>query len=356
MVKKFSILMLSILILFSSLILGCSSKPNATENNTGGNTQVQTYEWKFALEEVSGGLQDIYAKKFKELIEKNSNGRVKVNIYYLGQLGDGANQFELVQNGAIQLSFMSTGATGTLVPEANFFSMHFLFPSDIAKAQELMYNSKAINETLKSAYLAKNFNILDWIQEGYCQFTGNKLVKTPSDFKGFKMRIMVSPLIAAQFQAYGADTINMPFAEVYSGLQLGMADGQTNPISLIEEMKFYEVQKYLMMINSELGVIALGSNAQWWDELPDDLKKVVKDSILELRPYYLEQVIKVENERLEKMKETKMEIVEYTNEERDAFRKAARTDAVLNKYIEIAGPNGKTLMDQFFQESESYFK
>lgn len=134
------------------MLTGCGSEEEAAGDGAAETQEAIT--WTFAHEEVQGSVQDRYAQKFKEAIEAKTDGAVKIDVYPVGQLGDGANQVELLQNGAIQLGINNPGSVGTLVPETNLFSLHFLLPSDMDKAHELVNNSEAM-EMLNQKYLEK---------------------------------------------------------------------------------------------------------------------------------------------------------------------------------------------------------
>lgn len=341
--KKITKLLLPILLL-SILLMGCSNE----EDTISGNEQVT---WKFAHEEVEGGVQDAYAKKFKEVIEEKSNGRIQIEIYQLGQLGDGANQVELLQNGAIELSIACTGATATLIPEANIFSLHYLFPGNDDILNRVLNESKAITEMINEKYYNNNIKILDWFHEGYNVWTSDRPITKPEDFKGFKIRTMASPIIASGYKAYGADPVAVPYMEVYSALQLKMVDGQINPITCVEEMKFYEVQDNMILSYPDALFEAVCVNRDLWESLPDDLKNILIDTVKEVDPY-VDQVTKELNvERLEKIKsESDIEVIELTEEQQEEFRKMSIP--VREEFVEMVGENSKQILDQLIKDIE----
>jgi len=313
----------------------------------------EAYTWKFAIDETQNSLQDHYAQIFKKIIEEKSNGEIKLNIYYLGQLGDSSEQVELLQMGGIDLALTAAGAVATLVPESNLFLMHYLFPSDLTKAKELLHSSKAINEKIATAFEKKNLVALDWMDEGYMQWTANRPIRTPDDFKGLKMRVMAAPIITDTYEAYGANPVYIPFSELYSALQLKMADGQTNPIDTIELMKFYEVQDYLMISNSDMYVAAFCMNKQLWESLPQEFKQLISDVVKEVQPLYTVEQTKYVNEKTDKiLKGGTMKIIKLTEEEKTQFADIAST--TWNKYLEVGGPNAKDILDTFLEEVKHY--
>lgn len=341
MKKVISIIM--ILMLMAAVVTGCGAK------EPSNSTEQETYTWRFAHEEMDGDVQDLYVKKFKEVIEKKSNGRVNIEIYPVGQIGDATQQAELLQNGGIEFAIVSPGNTGTLVPENQLFSLHFLFTDDMDKNAEIFKTSKALNEMLNKKYLEKNIQVLAYWTEGAMQWTTNKAVNTPEQWKGLKMRTMPSPMIVAAYQAYGANPTPVPYMEVYSGLQLNMIEGQENPLFAIDQMKFYEVQKFLTLASSNLYVTTTAVSPDFFKKLPKDMQQIILDTVDEIRDYSFEIQGDLNGKALDKIKaNSDIQIVELTEAEREAFR--AASGAAYDRYVEMVGPAGKEILEKLIEE------
>ncbi|HOB81797.1 MAG TPA: TRAP transporter substrate-binding protein DctP [Peptococcaceae bacterium] len=346
--KKLRILL--VLVMLGALFVGCTGGNTGDTGNAGSGEQ--TYQWKFVHEEAPGSMQDHYAQEFKRIIEEKSSGRIKVDIFPVGQLGDGSNLVELLQNGAVEFGINCPGATATIVPETNVFNTHFLLPGDTQKAREVLKTSPTIKEYINSAYYAQNMQVLDWFCEGYMMWTADREIRKPADMKGFKIRTMASPMIAAMYEAYGANPTPVPYMEVYSSLQLKMIDGQVNPLFAIEEMKFYEVQDYLILSKQDVFVATFCANKKYWEALPEDVKKLVTDSVEEVNEYIHEVADDLNNDRLEKMKaNSDIKVIELTEEEIDAFRQASMP--ARDKFLELGGPNAKAIMDGLVKDVEA---
>jgi TRAP-type C4-dicarboxylate transport system substrate-binding protein len=182
-------------------------------------------EWKFAIEEIEGSVQDAYAQKFKELIEEKTGGEVTVTIYPYGTLGTSADLTELVTQGAIQFANASPGHLGTMVPEIQVFSIPYLLSEENSVNKQVLTESEVIYNQLQEDFHDKGLHLLTMYPEGEMVWTTNKEIRTPEDFDNFKMRTMVSPMLVAAYEAYGASPTPMPYGEVYGGLQLGQIDG-----------------------------------------------------------------------------------------------------------------------------------
>ena len=203
-------------------------------------------EWKFAIEEIEGSVQDAYAQEFKKRIEEKTNGEVTVTVYPYGTLGTSAELTELVTQGAIQFANASPGHLGTMVPEIQVFSIPYLLSENNEVNKQVLTSSDVIYDKLQKDFNAKGLQLLTMYPEGEMVWTTDKEIHSPADFDNFKMRTMVSPMLVTAYEAFGASPTPMPYGEVYGGLQLKQIDGQVNPIFAIEEMKFYEVTDYMI--------------------------------------------------------------------------------------------------------------
>ena len=234
-------------------------------------------EWKFAIEEIEGSVQDAYAQKFKELIEEKTGGEVTVTIYPYGTLGTSADLTELVNQGAIQFANASPGHLGTMVPEIQVFSIPYLLSEENSVNKQVLTESEVIYNQLQEDFHDKGLHLLTMYPEGEMVWTTNKEIRSPEDFDNFKMRTMVSPMLVAAYEAYGASPTPMPYGEVYGGLQLGQIDGQVNPIFAIEEMKFYEVTDYMIFSGEQEFVTTVVTNSDWYQaDLSDENKQVAR--------------------------------------------------------------------------------
>ncbi|HSH35892.1 DctP family TRAP transporter solute-binding subunit [Schnuerera sp.] len=355
--KKF-IFSLIALVLVTALLVGCGGETNTTDSTSepsnGEDTEQaassgETYHWRFAHEENDGSIQDVYVKKFAEVLEEKSNGRITIDIYPVGQIGDATQQAELLQNGGLEFAMISPGNTGTLVPENQLFSLHFLFSENMDVNREVFKTSKALNEMLSEIYLEKNIQVLSYWTEGPMEWTTSKPVNTPDKWKGLKMRTMPSPMIVASYEAYGANPTPVPYMEVYSGLQLNMIEGQENPLSAIEEMKFHEVQDYLTLGSSSLYVTCTTVNPDFFNGLPEDIQQMILDTADELVDFSFEVQEELNGGALDKIVESSdIEVVHLTEEEREMFREASQT--AYEKYVEMVGSDGEAILNKLIEE------
>ncbi len=305
--------------------------------------------WKFSHEESVGSIQDMYAMKFKALVEERSSGKIRVDVYPVGQLGDGVGAVELIRYNAVNFSINNPATVATIIPENQLLSLQFVFSDDMEVNKKVLNEGNAIKE-LNKLYRAKDIIPLAWFQEGFQVITSNHPINSPDDMKGFKLRVMASPLLIASYSAYGANPTPVPYMETYSNLQLNMIDGQVNPVFAIEEMKFYEVQKCLNFLNQEIFVGTFCVNPVFWDSLTEEEREMVLDITKELDSYIFDIQNEYANVRLQKIVDNKPQITlkEYTAEEREAFK--AKAIIGYDWYLNLVGEKGQTLLNMMEED------
>ena len=166
-----------------------------------------------------------------------------------------------LRSGAIDFFTLSGLILSTLVPVASINGIGFAFKDypSVWKAMDGSLGGYVRGEIDKRGLVAMDKM---W-DNGFRQITSStRPIKVPADLKGFKIRVPVSPLWTSMFQAFGASPVSINFSEVYSALQTKIAEGQENPLSLIQIAKLYEVQKYCSMTEPHVGrVLDAGQHA-----------------------------------------------------------------------------------------------
>lgn len=319
------------LLCLALLLLGCESRP-------------EREVWRFAIEETAGSVQDQYAQRFAELVRERSGGEVEVVVYPYGALGTSDHITEQLHNGTLELAMSSPGHLGKLIPEVQAFLLHYVLSDDPAVNARAL-RDPALRAFLDALYAEKGLSFLTAFGEGRMAWTTREPIRRPEDFEGVRFRVMTSPLLLASYEAYGASPTPLPYAEVYSGLQLRMIDGQVNPVFAIEEMSFYEVTEHLIFPGHAEFVTTLAANPEWLEGLPAARREMVGDIVEQLQGEIFEVQARLGEERLAAIRERKpeMEIVTLDAEARAAFE--ARAIPVRQRYLELAGPRGERLLE-----------
>jgi len=306
---------------------------------------VNAANWRYAHEEYEGDVQDVYAYKFKEYIEENSDHTLQV--YRFGELGESDDIMEQTQAGILNFVNQSPGFTGALIPEAQIFFIPYLMPTDISTVIEFFRESKAINEDFPKLYADKGLELLQMYPEGEFVITLDEPVTTPEGMKNKKIRVMTNPLLSETYSAFGATPTPLPWGEVYGALQTNMINGQENPIFWIESGGLYEVSPNLIYTGHGWFTTAAMANKDFYDGLKDEDKKLIQDAA----DYAFEKIIThidgLADEALAKIQAAsdKVTVTRLNEEQIKAFK--ARAPQVEKKFIEMTGKGGEQLLNQF---------
>ncbi|MBI3516327.1 MAG: TRAP transporter substrate-binding protein [Proteobacteria bacterium] len=183
-----------------------------------------------------------YAEKFfAEQVAVLTNNAVKVETYANTQLGDAVANVQSVRNGTIGFTVVSASNLNQVVPQMDMFSLPFLFKSE---AHFWWFLAQPESEAFVKALEDKGLKKIGYIDSGSRNFFTQKPVKTPTDLKGQKIRVMASPVMVKTMEAMGATGVPVAWAELYTALQTGVVDGAENNHPSVVAKKFYEVSKY----------------------------------------------------------------------------------------------------------------
>ena len=187
------------------------------------------------------------ADKFKELAEKYSGGKVKVEVYPNSTLYKDKEELEALQLGAVQMLAPSNSKFGPIgIKEFEVFDLPYILP-DLKSLRKV--TDGPLGAQLLKKLDSKGMTGLAYWDNGFKQMSANKKLVAPADYKGLKFRIQSSKVLEAQFRALGSIPQVMAFSDVYQALQTGVVDGQENTWSNIYTQKMHEVQKYATVNN-----------------------------------------------------------------------------------------------------------
>ncbi|SHF47731.1 tripartite ATP-independent transporter solute receptor, DctP family [Desulforamulus putei DSM 12395] len=192
------------------------------------------------------------------------------------------------------------------------------------------------------------------IQKVYFADSGNskRSINKLEDIKGLKLRTMENQLHMAAWKQLGANPTPMAFGEVFTALQQGTVDGQENPLALIDSNKFYEANKYLTLSGHIYTPFVIMMNKKFFDELPQDLQKVVLDAVKEAGQYQRDLMKQQEEKSLKVIKDAGCVVNELPAEEKAKMVEALKP--VYDKGAEMMG--GRQLIDELMAEVEKVKK
>lgn len=221
--------------------------------------------------------------KFAELVEKESGGTIKGEVFSDGVLGGDRQVIEALQMGTVHATAVSTGVVAAFAPRFDAFDLPFLF-KDKATAYKV-FDGPIGQEVLQDLPKAKLVGFGYW-ENGFRHLTNNKLeVKTADDIKGLKIRTLESKVHVEAWKILGANPTPMSFSQLYTALEQKVVDGQENPYGNVVSSKFNEVQKYLTNTGHIYNANVFMVSKVFYDGLTDKEKEAVKKAALEARDY-----------------------------------------------------------------------
>jgi len=257
---------------------------------------------------------------FADELKKRSNGRIEPQVFPHGQLGSDPEIMNKLEMGSIQ--FMNTGGMmlSRWTKKADVLMLPFLF-DDWDKVDKFAKSS--LLDPIKRDLEKKGIMLVGITAYGMIDMAATKRITRLEDLKGVKFRIQPTPIFKKMCKYLGVNGMPVPYAELYSSLKQGIVDGVFNTSELMILDKTCEVCKYVVDTNHMCGFIVQLLNKGWYDKLPNDLKKVVMESINVACVKERERVRQREEEFTKKMKTEKgVVFITLSPEERSRFVKA----------------------------------
>lgn len=334
------------LLIFLFLVLGACGRPSdePSSNQEGGGEETYTIRVGYLVpEEHSAHIQSV---KFKEKLEEESGGRLKVELYPNGQLyGSDREAIEAVQLGNLEMTIPAVAPLASFNEKFLVFDLPFLF-NDYDAAYSALDGE--LGQELLASLEENDLKGLAFGENGFRHVSNNEgPIESPEDMEGLKMRTLENPLHTDTFEAFGANASPFAFGELYTALQQGTYDAMECPISLYYTNKFYEVQDYLSLTGHVYAAAILLANNDFYNGLPEDLQELVMDASEEFRDEQRELAQQQDVEFLEQLKAGGMQVNDLTAEQRNEFRKAAQP--VYEKYEDQIG---KDLIDRALAANE----
>ena len=287
------------------------------------------------------------SEKFRELAEKYTGGKVKVEVYPNSTLYKDKEELEALQLGSVQMLAPSNSKFGPLgIREFEVFDLPYILP-DLKTLRKV--TEGPLGARLLKLLDSKGITGLAYWDNGFKQMSANKKLVTPADYQGVKFRIQSSRVLQAQFKALGSLPQVMAFSEVYQALQTGVVDGQENTWSNIYTQKMHEVQKYITETNhGYIGYVVI-VNKKFWDDLPADIRDQLSKAMKEATDFNNTQSQKENDDALAEIRKSgKSEIIKLTPAQDEAMRKAMEP-----VYKDAASRVGQPLIDEFQKEAKS---
>jgi len=224
---------------------------------------------------------NIKAQAFKDIIEQMTGGRIKVNVYPNGQLGDDMEMLEMLQAGTAPMSAYPGSPLPNFAPEVLAVQISYIF-KDVNVARRVM-NGPFGDELAESIVKTSGIRILAWgFEAPYYNFMSvKKRIRVPSDMKGQKIRTMETPHLMEAVRVAGGTPTPISYAEMYTSLQQGVIDGVITGIPYAHSSKITELIKYVNKADPFMGISNIYASEKWWKKLSAEDKYLIKNAAMQ---------------------------------------------------------------------------
>ena len=232
------------------------------------------------------GYPTVEAVKYLgELLSQGSDGRLGIQVFHSGQLGEEKDTIQQTQFGVIEMNRINLAPLNNIVPETQVPALPFLFRS-VEHMRKVVDGE--IGEEILAAFEPHDMIGLAFYDSGARSFYNSKrAISTPADMKGLKIRVQQSDLFIAMVEAMGGNPTPMPFGEVYRGLQTGVIDGAENNFPSYYNTRHFEVSKSYSLTEHSMAPEVLVMSKRSWDKLSAEdqalIRKSAKESVVKMR-------------------------------------------------------------------------
>lgn len=345
LLKSISVVMFILLI---GIIAGCGSSDDTSgeveaDNSSNEDQEVSTGEAERTLKITHVGSEDhvlnLSSIKFKEEVEKNSDGRITVDIYPAMQLGGEADMMEQMKNGSLDIAPITVATLSSRSESFNAWLMPYVF--DGLEGAYEMTTTDIGQDILHSLSEDEGVMPLDYWMIPPRHISSPHKLETLDDFKGKKIRITPAQAIGDFYEALGAVPTAMEQQEIYNALQTGVMDGMDSDLESVIVNRFFEIAEYLNLTRHHHWTMGVMFSEKTWNELSDEDREIVQNAVKESADFSYEYVLESENKFKDELEEKGVEVVEF--KEVDEIKEAAATvheqyssNPLIEEFIELA--------------------
>ncbi len=261
--------------------------------------------------------------KFKEELEKRSNGEITLKIYPNSTLGGDRDLVEGMQMGTVDFGLVA-GVLGNFEKSIGLLELPYLFDSQ-EEFNKVIHGP--IGEEIASRMVKKSgIRILNWWDRGPRQTTSNKPINKLEDLKGLKIRLPEIPAMVNSWRAMVANPTPMAWSEVYTGLQQNVIEAQENPIPFIYGGRINEVQKYIAITDHKYEYVTIAMSEMRWKKLNDKQRQIIVEAANAATAYENQLVLDKTNELLAAMQAKGLQVTHPDKKELAAAARSVHED------------------------------
>lgn len=303
----------------------------------------------------SGTEHDIQSYPIKSLIsevEEKTGGMITFQYFPGGQLGGEPEMMDQVLSGSLDVGVLSANVLATVWPQLYAYNLPFAF-SDIDEFWKIAGGDSPFAAALREgvngtgdARLVSTFS---------AEFRGlqntKRPIRTTEDLKGLTLRVMAGEIFSDTFRAMGATTAAVPFAELYTGLQQGVIDGEDIGMTMFYDVKLYEVEKFMTQLNMTPTVNVMLMSQRAWDKLSEEEREIIQTAAFNAEKASKAAVTERSAKYPDIIKGTGVDLVlnaDLTDAEKATFTDA--TKQVWDKYRSVIGEDIFSAYEQSKQQ------
>jgi C4-dicarboxylate-binding protein DctP len=288
------------------------------------------------------------ALAFKESVEKATNGSIKVEILPAGQFGNDADTMTGLRLGTLELAVAHDGAIATVYKPIGVLGIPFLYENH--EHAWRVYDSPWLNGFSDDMIKKTGIRLMSLADNGVRHFTNSKrMIRTPDDMKGLKMRVMPSPVFQTLVSSLGASPSAIPWAELPTALQQGVVDGQENGVTNIIAASLYQYQKYITLDGHVWSIHGYTINEKFYQSLTPAERKAVEEATKIATGIHRKMTSDQDKDAKQILTKLGMEVTEITPAQLAQFRNLAQPPVKAWAEKEI----GKEYVDNLFKAIEA---
>jgi len=288
---------------------------------SAGAALAQTRQFSFAYDQPNTTAYGIAANIFDAKLKELSGGKMSINQFPGAQLGQEPQMLQKMRAGDIDFVITSTANASTVAPQAGVFSLHFIFRDQAHLAKALADPAIAAEFRAMVKDSVQGAQVLGLLTMGMRNMYSKKEVKSIDDIKGQKVRVQATKTEDTLFPAYGAQTVHMPFGDVYTSLQTGVVNVAENGVNVYLANKHYEVAPILSMTEHEANNNCIWVSDKTWNSLTPEQQKWVQAAADEVAKTEPMLALKLEKDSADKLKSMGVKVVDGVD--KTGFMKAA---------------------------------
>jgi TRAP-type transport system periplasmic protein len=300
-----------------------------------------TRQFSFAYDQPNTTAYGIAANIFDAKLKELSGGKLSINQFPGAQLGQEPQMLQKLRAGDIDFVITSTANASTLAPQAGVFSLHFIFRDQQHLQHVLADPAVAAEFRAMVKDSVQGAHVLGLLTMGLRNMYSKQEVRSVDDIKGRKIRVQATKTEDTHFPAYGAQTVHMPFGEVYTSLQTGVVNAAENGINVYLANKHYEVAPILSITEHEANNNCIWVSDKTWNSLNDQEKQWVQAAADEVSKREPALALKLEADSAAKLKTMGVKVVEGVD--KSGFEKAAKP--IQDELAKELGPHAVKILE-----------